>query len=71
VRTFSKPSAKGGQGTQVTKEDYQKKLDGLNFIQLRKLGYNYLIAAQKAGATHPRLEEAIMREGGSTKKWGK
>lgn len=64
VRSFSKPASKGGQAVKATKEDYQKKIDGLNFLQLRKLGYNFLMAAQKAGATHPRLADAIQREAG-------
>lgn len=64
VRGFSKPASKGGQAVKTTKEDYQKKIDGLNFLQLRKLGYNFLMAAKKAGATHPRLDDAIQREAG-------
>ena len=65
VRTFSKPSAKGGQGTKVTKEDYQKALDGmLTAAQLLKKGYPWLKAAKDSGATHPKLDFAISRLAG-------
>lgn len=65
VRTFSKPSAKGGQGTKVTKEDYQKELDGmLTMMQLVKKPIKWLQAAKAAGATHPKLDMAIERLAG-------
>lgn len=65
VRTFSKPSAKGGQGTKVTKEDYQKELDGmLTMMQLVKKPIKWLQAAKAAGATHPKLDMAIQRLAG-------
>lgn len=65
VRTFSKPSAKGGQGTKVTKEDYQAVLDrNPTTSMLVALGYNYLVNAKKAGATNPNLEKAIIKASG-------
>lgn len=51
VRSYAKPKPKGGQGTKMTKEDYQKAIAGKNDIELAKLGYAYLSAAKAAGVT--------------------
>lgn len=65
VRTFSKPSAKGGQGTKKTVEDYQAVLNSNpTTSMLVALGYNYLVNAKKAGATHPKLDLAISKASG-------
>jgi hypothetical protein len=62
VRTFSKPSAKGGQGTKKTVEDYQAVLDSNpTTSMLVALGYNYLVNAKKAGAKNPNLDKAISK----------
>lgn len=60
VRDYAKPSPKGGQGTKMTREDYQKALDGLiTKGQLVAKGYKWLTAAKNAGATHKYLDAAI------------
>ena len=60
VRSYAKPSPKGGQGTKMTREDYQKALDGLvTKGQLVAKGYKWLTAAKNAGATHKYLDAAI------------
>lgn len=51
VRTFSKPSAKGGQGVNKTKEDYQKAISGMsNPYMMAKYGTAWIKAAQASGA---------------------
>lgn len=51
VRTFSKPSAKGGQGVNKTVEDYQKVISGMtNPYMMAKYGTAWIKAAQAAGA---------------------
>ena len=65
IRKFAKPVNKGGQGTKVTVDDYQKALDGMSSIgQLVKKGYNWLVAAKNAGATHQYLDTAISKARG-------
>jgi len=60
VRAYAKPKPKGGQGTTMTKADYQKVLDGLmTKSQLISKGYKWLKAAKDAGATHQLLDAAI------------
>lgn len=60
VRDYAKPSPKGGQGTKMTKDDYQKALDGLTTKgQLVAKGYKWLTAAKNMGATHKYLDAAI------------
>ena len=60
VRAYAKPKGKGGQGTKITKDDYQKALDGLMTKgQLVAKGYKWLKAAKDAGATHKYLDAAI------------
>lgn len=60
VRSYAKPKGKGGQGTKMTKDDYQKELDSLvTKSQLIKKGYKWLKAAKDAGATHTLLDTAI------------
>lgn len=60
VRDYGKPQGKGGQGTKMTKEDYQRELDGLKTkSQLVAKGYKWLTAAKNLGATHPMLDAAI------------
>lgn len=49
VRSYAKPKPKGGQGTKLTKDDYEKAIAGKNDIELAKLGYAYLSAAKSAG----------------------
>lgn len=51
VRTYAKPKSKGGQGSKLTKDDYQKTIAGKNDLELAKLGYAYLKAAKDAGVT--------------------
>lgn len=66
IRNFGKPASKGGQGTKVTVDDYQKALDGMSSIgQLVKKGYNWLVAAKNAGATHQYLDTAISKARGT------
>lgn len=57
VRSYAKPSSKGGQGTSMTKEDYEKAVAGKNDIELAKLGYSFLLAAKNAGV--PVSERAL------------
>lgn len=57
VRSYAKPSPKGGQGTSMTKEDYEKAIAGKNDLELAKLGYSFLLAAKKAGV--PVSERAL------------
>lgn len=65
IRNFAKPVNKGGQGTKLTLDDYQKALDGMTSIgQLVKKGYNWLVAAKNAGATHQYLDTAISKARG-------
>ena len=65
IRNFGKPASKGGQGTKATVDDYQKALDGMSSIgQLVKKGYNWLVAAKNAGATHQYLDTAISKARG-------
>lgn len=65
VRNFGKPVGKGGQPSKVTREDYQKALDGmLTMMQLVKKPIKWLQAAKAAGATHPKLDMAIQRLAG-------
>lgn len=65
IRKFAKPVNKGGQGTKATVDDYQKALDGMSSIgQLVKKGYNWLVAAKNAGATHQYLDTAISKARG-------
>jgi hypothetical protein len=53
VRDYAKPKGKGGQGTKMTKDDYQKAIDGKNDLEIAKLGYAYLKAAKAAGVAVP------------------
>ena len=53
VRAYAKPKGKGGQGTKMTKDDYEKAIAGKNDLELAKLGYAYLKAAKDAGVTVP------------------
>lgn len=65
IRNFGKPAAKGGQQAKVTVDDYQKALDGMTSIgQLVKKGYNWLVAAKNAGATHKYIDTAISKARG-------
>ena len=57
VRSYAKPNSKGGQGTSMTKEDYEKAIAGKNDLELAKLGYNFLLAAKNAGV--PVSERAL------------
>lgn len=60
VRSYAKPSPKGGQGTKMTREDYQNELDKLaTKSQLVAKGYKWLKAAKDLGATHTWLDAAI------------
>lgn len=49
IVNFGKPSGKGGQGTTMTKEDYESALKGKNPTQIRAQGSKWLAAAKKAG----------------------
>ena len=57
VNDYAKPRPKGGQGTSMTKEDYEKAIAGKNDLELAKLGYNFLLAAKNAGV--PVSERAL------------
>lgn len=57
VRGYAKPKGKGGQGTSMTKEDYEKAIAGKNDLELAKLGYSFLLAAKNAGV--PVSERAL------------
>lgn len=60
IRNFAKPGSKGGQGTTMTKDDYQKELDKLaTKSQLVAKGYAWLKKAKDLGATHKYLQSAI------------
>lgn len=53
VRAYAKPKGKGGQGTKITKDDYEKAIAGKNDLELADLGYAYLKAAKDAGVAVP------------------
>lgn len=60
IRNFAKPGSKGGQGTKMTKDDYQAELSKLTTkSQLVAKGYAWLKKAKDLGATHKYLNSAL------------
>jgi hypothetical protein len=55
IRNFGKPAGKGGQGTKVTQEEVNR----MNFTDLKRKGYQWLVGIKNAGLTHPDLDKAI------------
>ena len=55
IRNYGKPAGKGGQLPKVT----QAEVDKMNFTDLKRKGYSWLVSIRDAGLTHPDLDRAI------------